>query len=324
MKNNASHLAEKQALSTQAYQLLPEITQALSALEYSDIVHQRLSQNNAHTIIYQGLTRAKQDQFGQVMIKWQLSANNDTDSTLLNHEIAVLKLLSSLQDKNKPITSIVPSLFTSKTISLNISEQHQLLTIMVMPWYRQGSVAQYIKQLLTIEQKHQLLVRIAQLIDSLHQSGWLHNDIKPSNILIHDDYSHNIHAKNISLLLTDFALAEPVESNNQDNVNVEYNTGTPAYLAPERWQGQGASMQSEVYAFGVMMYEILTGERPFKIDNQRCEPLRGWAIQHCQRFIPLLPTQYHCYQALLDKALAKHVEKRYLRMDEVLKDLIQL
>ena len=169
----------------------------------------------------------------------------------------------------------------------------------------------------------------AYLISHLHNIGWLHNDIKPSNILL-DGFMPN-HADNSSitpdLLLTDFALAEAINDDiaqNSDKNSTGDSAGTPAYLAPERWQGQGATLQSDIYAFGIMMYQILTGERPFKIDNQSSEPLREWAIQHCQQPIPTLPLEYSGYQGIIDKALAKRVERRYQSMEDIVVDLERL
>ena len=119
------------------------------------------------------------------------------------------------------------------------------------------------------------------------------------------------------LLLTDFALSQRMTmANSQPNP-----AGTPAYLAPERWQGQGATVQSDIYAFGVMMVEILTGKRPFQINTDSREKSKAWAIQHCQQPIPTLSAEYSCYQGIIDKALAKRVEKRYQEMDKILIDL---
>ena len=130
-----------------------------------------------------------------------------------------------------------------------------------------------------------------------------------------------------NFLLADFALAEPINNGitqiNKKN-STESNAGTPAYLAPERWQGQGATLQSDIYAFGIMLYEILAGERPFKIDNPSGAPLREWATQHCQQAIATLPLEYRRYQRIINKALAKRIEKRYQSMEEIVMGLKKL
>jgi len=310
MKNEESHWSKKQGLQRQADKLLPTIANELAQLGYLDIVHQRLSQQNDSKKTYQGLSRATHDLFGKVMIKWQLSADSSLGLASLNHEIKVLMVLNRLQSSNE--TAIAPPVLGYETLSFNILEQKQWLTLLVMPCYSQGSLAQYLKQSLTTEQKHRLIVRAAKTIDSLHQAGWLHNDIKPSNLLI---------IKKHDLLLTDFALAQPIDHSSENNMQVKNSAGTPAYLAPERWQGQGGTVQSDIYAFGIMVYEVLTRARPYNIKSSTNEPWRDWAIQHCQRPVPILPIQYSSYQNIIAQALAKRVEKRYLNMEEVLNNL---
>ena len=315
MQNSVSHTIEKQTLQTQAEQLLPMISLTLSDLGYQNVLHQRLSQHNNIEKIYQGLSRAVHEPFGEVMIKWQLSTDSSLNSASLNQEIEVLEALNSLQNSSNKVVkiAIAPPMLFYERLSLNLLEQNQSLTLLVMPYYSQGNLTQYLKQSLTIEQKHQLIIKAAELISSIHDKGWLHNDIKPSNMIINEEYD---------LLLTDFALAEPVENSDKDRV--KNSAGTPAYLAPERWQGQGATMQSDIYAFGMVMFEILVGERPFATDSSSSTPLKAWAIQHCQQPIPLLPTEYSHYQYIIEKALAKKVDRRYQRMDEVVEDILCL
>ena len=164
------------------------------------------------------------------------------------------------------------------------------------------------------------MVQSAHLIATLHSAGWLHNDIKPSNILL-DDFLPN-HADDscikADLLLNDFALAKPISKSIETSL-----AGTPAYLAPERWQSksQSATVQSDIYAFGIMMVEILTGKRPFQISANSNDKLKAWAIQHCQQPIPTLPLEYSHYQGIINKALAKRVERRYQNMKQILLDL---
>ncbi len=331
MKNSASipstiQAGAKQALQTQAQQILPVLTGLFLDMNYSEIGHQRISQqSDSNEINYQGLTRGQHPQFGQVMIKWQLSIDANKNSADLIYEAGILKSINSLSTSKNNLKSrlpvIAPPILAYDNLRVQILSQTQQLTILVMPYYLNGSLATQLNvrnhSLLTLQRKHQFIVQSAQLIANLHNAGWLHNDIKPSNILL-DGFMPN-HADDSSiipnLLLTDFALAEPINKPIVANL-----AGTAAYLAPERWQGQGATVQSDIYAFGVMITEILVGERLFNIDSLNDEPLREWAIQHCQQTIPTLALEYSRYQGIVDKVLAKQVHKRYQSMKEVLRD----
>ena len=332
MKNSASipstiQAGAKQALQRQAQQILPILDTLFSDMNYSEIAHQRISQQtysseiNSNEINYQGLTRGQHPQFGQVMIKWQLSTDANQNSADLIYEAGILKSINSLSNNQNSLTAIAPPILAYDNLRVQILAQSLPLTILVMPYYPYGSLATQLNvrnhSLLTLQRKHQFIVQSAQLIANLHNAGWLHNDIKPSNILLDGFLSSNADDSNIipNLLLTDFALAEPISKSVGASL-----AGTPAYLAPERWQGQGATVQSDIYAFGVMITEILVGERSFNIDNQSNEPLREWAIQHCQQTTPTLPLEYSRYQGIVDKVLAKQVQKRYQSMKEVLRD----
>lgn len=325
--------SSKQALQTQAQKILPVLTTLFSSLHYREIAHQRLSQqSDSGAVYYQGLTRGQHAQFGQVMIKWQLSADTNHDSADLVYEADVLKSINiSISENSLP--AIAPPILAYDNVTIQILKPSSQLIVLVTPYYPNGSLAIQLNSRnhsrLTDIQKHHFIVQSALLVAKLHNAGWLHNDIKPSNILL-DGFMPN-HADNSSitpdLLLIDFALAEAINDDiaqNSDKNSTGDSAGTPAYLAPERWQGQGATLQSDIYAFGIMMYEILTGERPFNIDNQSGEPLREWAIQHCQQPVPTLPLEYSGYQGIINKALAKRVERRYQSMEDIVVDLERL
>lgn len=340
MKNSASNQAAiqakpkqdlaKQTLQTDAQQILPVLTIAFLDLQYSKIAHQRISQQGVtNALEYQGLTRAKHPQFGEVMMKWQLSIDAHRHGSVLSYEADVLRSINQLSNHQGRFSSIAPPLLATHHLQLQVLNNSQTLTLVVMPNYANGSVARYLKQSLTAEQKQQLIVQAAKLIANLHHIGWLHNDIKPSNFLLEGFMPNHADIGDIvpNLLLADFALAEPINNGitqiNKKN-STENNAGTPAYLAPERWQGQGATLQSDIYAFGIMLYEILAGERPFKIDNPSGAPLREWTTQHCQQPIATLPLEYSRYQRIINKALAKRMEKRYQSMEEIVLDLKRL
>ncbi|MBH0087116.1 protein kinase [Psychrobacter sp. SCQQ22] len=339
MENSASNLSIKQALQARYQQLLAVITQALTTLHFSKVVHQRITQQsteqmqeedtkNIENTYYQGLTRAQHAQFGQVMIKWQLSADSYHISPDSTHEADVLVAMNALSRIKD--NAIAPPLLAHHYVNVQILDQPQKLIIVVMPYYFNGSLASQLTASkhpsLTAQQKHHFITQSAHLIANLHHAGWLHNDIKPSNILLDTSSDRSLlnSADNSSimpnLLLTDFALAQRITlAYSQLNA-----AGTPAYLAPERWQGQGATVQSDIYAFGITMVEILASSRPFQVSANSNDKLKAWAIQHCQQPIPKLPSEYSHYQCMVDKALAKRVERRYRSMEEVLIDLTSL
>ncbi len=338
MENSASNPSITQALQAQAMQLLPIINQELDAQYFREIVHQRIAQQSTEQTqdvktqhidktYFQGLTRAQHPQFGSVMIKWQLSDGTYPIASDLTHEADILAAVNaSSKIKNN---AIAPPLLAHHCEDVQILEQLQRLVIVVMLYYPNGSLASQLTAskylLLRASQKHHFIMKSAHLIANLHQAGWLHNDIKPSNILIEgsdDNWPVDTMSNSLTprLLLTDFALSQRMTvANSQPSP-----AGTPAYLAPERWQGQGVTVHSDIYAFGIMMVEILAGRRPFQVSVNSNYKLKAWAIKHCQQPIPKLSSEYSRYQPIVDKALAKRVERRYRSMDDVLIDLTSL
>jgi serine/threonine protein kinase len=101
----------------------------------------------------------------------------------------------------------------------------------------------------------QALLAISQICDALcaaHRQGVVHLDIKPENILITQDGY---------IKLVDFGLARPLGADPDALTNAAIVAGTPAYMAPEQREGSG-DHRSDIYALGVMLYEMLTGKRP--------------------------------------------------------------
>lgn len=108
-----------------------------------------------------------------------------------------------------------------------------------------------------------------------HAAGLVHRDIKPGNILIGDDGC----AK-----LADFGIAKSLEVADDHTLTGQL-IGTPAYLAPERIDGEPATVQADLYALGVVLYEALSGQRPF--DGSTPMTI-AYAVQHAD--VPPLPT----------------------------------
>ncbi len=87
-------------------------------------------------------------------------------------------------------------------------------------------------------------------LEAMHDRGILHRDLKPSNVMLDED-GH--------LRLTDFGLAASAGASRRG--------GTPAYMAPEVWQGRPESVQSDLYALGLVLYEVVTGKKAFRASS---------------------------------------------------------
>lgn len=98
----------------------------------------------------------------------------------------------------------------------------------------------------------ELTVQICEALQYAHTQGVVHRDIKPANVLITRDGR----AK-----LADFGLARPLTGEKTRFTATNHVMGTPEYMAPEQWKGQ-SDHRSDIYALGVMLYEMLTGSRP--------------------------------------------------------------
>ena len=132
--------------------------------------------------------------------------------------------------------------------------------------------------------------QIAEALGSIHAAGIVHRDLKPSNVMLRADDS---------VALIDFGLARPAlrdSSVTGRNVRV----GSPSYMAPEQIEGLPPDHRCDLYALGVLFYELLTGALPFN-----AETVPEILAQHLQQRPPRLPPRVAHYQPLLDSLLAK-------------------
>lgn len=150
---------------------------------------------------------------------------------------------------------------------------------------------------------------IAGALDYAHTQGVIHRDVKPSNVMLADDGR---------IILTDFGLAMHVEHGTTGQV-----FGSPRYIAPEQAiSSSGAIPQSDIYALGVILYEILTGELPFEADD----PL-NLAMRHVSETPPsprsARPELSEEVEAVVMRALAKEPEQRYPSGAALVEDLTE-
>src|SRR5579859_6499172 len=122
------------------------------------------------------------------------------------------------------------------------------LVYLVMELLRGGSLSDLIRQQsLSPDAASRILEQVASALDYAHERGIIHRDLKPHNVLL--DEKGNAH-------LTDFGIAKILGT----NVTVTQSglvMGTPAYMSPEQWQGKPLDARVDIYALGVMLYEML-------------------------------------------------------------------
>jgi len=148
--------------------------------------------------------------------------------------------------------------------------------------------------------------QIGEALDYAHAKGVIHRDLKPNNILI-DQWDN--------LYLTDFGLAKMMASA-QSLTQSGTVLGTPAYMAPEQWRGEPVDARCDVYALGIILYEMVAGRTPFEADtpftlmyqhiHDAPPPLR--------ETLPDLPAEV---EAVILKALAKSADDRYQSAGEM-------
>ena len=148
----------------------------------------------------------------------------------------------------------------------------------------------------------QYLRQIAGALSAVHEKQVLHRDLKPANIMLRKDGS---------IALIDFGLAKraKLESEITDKGEI---FGTPYYMSPEQGHGNGVDQRSDIYSLGVIFYEMLTGQKPFRADTAM-----GIIYQHGNAPIPVLPTRLARFQGLLNMMLAKIPGSRLQSVDEI-------
>ena len=131
---------------------------------------------------------------------------------------------------------------------------------MVMEWVEGKLLRQILNEQkkLAAERAVRLALRIADALDYIHRHGVVHRDLKPENIMVDND-------DNIKLI--DFGIAANAGSRRLTFAKLSQTMGTPDYISPEQVKGKRGDGRSDVYALGVMLYEMLTGKVPFSGPN---------------------------------------------------------
>ena len=155
-----------------------------------------------------------------------------------------------------------------------------------------------------------LALEIARALAFAHQQGLVHRDVKPQNVLLNDDGRAKV---------TDFGIARSLDVQH-GMTQTGTVMGTSDYIAPEQARGSKSSVGTDVYSLGIVLYELLTGELPFRGEN-----FVAVAMQHINQPVPSVrevrPDVSPRLDAAIQRAMAKDLRKRFSSMDEFAAEL---
>jgi serine/threonine-protein kinase len=186
--------------------------------------------------------------------------------------------------------------------------QHGDLVYLVMELLSGGSLADWLRKggRLALPEVTRLLDQIASALDYAHRRAIVHRDLKPQNVLLDEERN---------AFLTDFGIAKLLS---ETSALTQSGTamGTPAYMSPEQWRGQNVDGRADIYALGVMLYEMLAGRVPFTGDTP-------YSMMHMHVFEALpnirtaRPDLPQAVQSVLSKSMAKDRDGRFSTAGEL-------
>jgi len=152
-----------------------------------------------------------------------------------------------------------------------------------------------------------IAIQVAQGMEAAHNAGIIHRDIKPQNVLI---------SREGKIKVTDFGIARTTTAN---TLSADV-LGSAQYISPEQARGDSVDARSDIYSFGIMFYEMLTGTLPFEGDS----PVTI-ALKHIQEQVPkvsqVAPDVPSSVARIVEKCTQKRVDRRYQKTSSLLSDL---
>jgi CheY-like chemotaxis protein len=182
---------------------------------------------------------------------------------------------------------------------LGIADDHLFLA---MEYFPGGDLRARMSQPMGPRTALGYLRQLAAALGALHAIGVLHRDVKPGNVLVRDDGS---------VAFIDFGLARQVNLES-DITGTGAIFGTPHYMSPEQGHGIPLDERSDLYSLGVILFEMLTGRKPYTAET----PL-AVIYHHANAPIPQLPATCSSLQPLLEALLAKQPKDRPASADVV-------
>ena len=240
------------------------------------------------------------------------------NDTILDRKVAIKVLRGDLSSDDKFIRRFQREALSVSNLSHpNIVEVYDVgeedgSHYIVMEYIEGKTLKQLLKkrESLTLTEVIDIMSQLTDGIAHAHDSYIIHRDIKPQNIMIEDDGR---------IKITDFGIAMALNATQLTQTNSVM--GSVHYLPPEQASGKSATVKSDIYSLGILMYELLTGTVPFKGDNAV-----EIALKHMKEKIPSIrkqdPSIPQSVENIITKATAKNPRNRYDSAKEMYEDLL--
>lgn len=238
--------------------------------------------------------------------------------TILDRNVAVKVLRGDLANDEKFVRRFQREALSASSLSHpNIVEMYDVgeddgQYYIVMEYVDGMTLKQVLKKRghLSVTEVVDIMLQVTDGMAHAHDAYIIHRDIKPQNIMILD---------NGMIKITDFGIAMALNSTQLTQTNSVM--GSVHYLPPEQAAGKGSTIRSDIYSMGILMYELLTGQVPYKGDNAV-----EIALKHLKEPLPsirkILPELPQSIENIILKATAKNPQNRYKDAREMHQDII--
>ena len=231
----------------------------------------------------------------QSLVLKVLDIKNSPGQATIERFVLEAKLISDL---NSP--------FVVKIFDHGLTDDYAFIA---MEFFSRGDLKQRMELDISPELAATYAVHIAYGLNEIHKVGVIHRDLKLANVMFRGDDS---------LALADFGISKKINSGN-NLTTLGQIIGTPHYMSPEQGEGLVVDIRTDLYSAGVMLYEMLMKEKPFKATTPA-----ALIYQHVHEDVPRLPEDLSRFQGIIDKLMAKNPADRYQSASELISVLTPL
>lgn len=238
------------------------------------------------------------------------------EDIILNRKVAV-KTFNINSDDEEAIkrfnreANAVTSLYHKNIVSIYDVQNEGNFYYLILEYVEGQTLKDYMSENpnIPIEKAINIMTQIASGLSEAHKNGIIHRDIKPQNILM---------TKDLTCKITDFGISRAYGDTTLTQTNQML--GTVYYLSPEQARGNVATAQSDIYSFGILMFELITGRIPFKGES----PV-AIALKHLREPLPEISKYRNdvpqSVKNIIKKATMKNPNERYISSKELKNDL---